>query len=344
MSRALIAITVGDFNGIGPEVTLKSIVSPKVRRHCQPLLIGPLEVFQWHARRLKIKANFQSFKSPSNEMGGGAIPVLDLGIFHARDIQMGKISPVAGTAAGLALHKGVELCLQRVVTALVTAPVSKSALSIAGYSYPGQTELLAELTESDHVTMMLVSKALRVGLVTIHIPLRDVSASLSIERVFGTIAVVNHSLTWDFGIRKPKVAVLTLNPHGGEGGLFGTEDERIVKPAVELAKTQHVRVSGPFSSDAFFGNRRHEEFDAVVAMYHDQGLIPLKLTSFGQAVNFSAGLKIVRTSPDHGTAFDIAGKGIADPGSMIQAIRLATEIGSRRRRQTPQTRKASHSQ
>jgi 4-hydroxythreonine-4-phosphate dehydrogenase len=337
MSKPVIAITIGDFNGIGPEVTLKSIVSPKVRRSCRPLLIGPLAIFQWHAKRLGFKLNLQPFRAPLSEMDGRAIPVFDLGIFHARDIRIGRISPVAGTTAGLALHKGTELCLQREVAALVTAPVSKSALSLAGYSYPGQTELLAELTESDHVTMMLVSKALRIGLVTVHVPLRDVAASLSLEKVFETIAVVNHSLTRDFGIRKPKVGVLALNPHGGEGGLFGTEDQRVVEPAVALAKTQHVQASGPFSSDAFFGNRRHEEFDAVVAMYHDQGLIPLKLTSFGEAVNFSAGLKIVRTSPDHGTAFDIAGRGIANPGSMIEAIRLAAQIGSRRRRQALKT-------
>jgi len=341
MSKPGIAITIGDFNGIGPEITLKSIASPQVQKYCQPLLVGPLDVFQWHAKRLKIKLNLQPFKSPLSETDGRAIPVVNLGIFHSRDVQIGRVSPIAGTAAGLALHKGAELCLQREVAALVTAPISKSALSLAGYSYPGQTELLAELTESDHVTMMLVSKELRIGLVTVHVPLRDVAASLSIERVFGTITVVNHSLTRDFGIRKPKVAVLALNPHGGESGLFGREDEDLVKPAIELAKTQHVQVEGPFSSDAFFGNHQHEEFHAVVAMYHDQGLIPLKLISFGKAVNFSAGLKIVRTSPDHGTAFDIAGKGRANPSSMIQAIRLAIEIGGRRRAEALKTGRVS---
>jgi 4-hydroxythreonine-4-phosphate dehydrogenase len=296
-------------------------------------LIGPLDVFRWYTNRLKVKLNLETFERPASKADGRAIQVFDLGIFHSRDIQIGKVTPVAGTAAGLALHKGVELCLQRKAAALVTAPVSKSALSLAGYTYPGQTELLAELTESQYVTMMLVSKELRVGLVTVHVPLRDVVVSLSIQKIFSAITVVNHALIHDFGIPKPKVAVLALNPHGGEGGLFGDEDERVVIPAIDLAKTQHVQVSGPFSSDAFFGNRRHEEFDAVVAMYHDQGLIPLKMTSFGTGVNFSAGLKIVRTSPDHGTAFDIAGKGIADPGSMIEAIRLAVEIGNRRQAQ-----------
>jgi 4-hydroxythreonine-4-phosphate dehydrogenase len=334
MNKPVVAITVGDFNGIGPEVTLKSIVSPVVRRSCQPLLVGPLEIFESNASRLKIKLKFQPFTPPLGRKTSGTIPVVDLGIFHSKDIASGKLSAIAGTAAGLALHKGVELCLRGEADALVTAPVSKSALNLAGYSYPGQTELLAELTESPHVTMMLVSANLRVGLSTTHVPIRDVGASLSIEKVFQAITVVNNSLRHDFGIRNPKVGVLALNPHGGEGGLFGMEDERIVKPAIELAKTQHVRVSGPFSSDAFFGTRYDKAFHAVVAMYHDQGLIPLKLLSFGRAVNFSAGLRIVRTSPDHGTAFDIAGKGLANPSSMIEAIRLAAEIGSRRQRQT----------
>jgi 4-hydroxythreonine-4-phosphate dehydrogenase len=342
MSKPVIAITIGDFNGIAPEVTLKSIVSPAVRRCCRPLLVGPLEVFEWNAKRLKIRLHLVPYKSLLGRGDSGAIQVFDLGIFHSGDIQSGKVSPVAGTAAGLALHKGVELCLRREAAGLVTAPVSKSALNLAGYPYPGQTELLAELTESQHVTMMLVSSELRVGLATTHIPLREVAASLSIEKVFQAITVVHNSLRRDLGVRNPKVAVLALNPHGGEDGLLGTEDERIVKPAIELAKTQHVRVSGPFPSDAFFGTRNYKEFHAVVAMYHDQGLIPLKLQSFGKAVNFSAGLKIVRTSPDHGTAFDIAGKGVADPSSMIEAIRLAAEIGDRRQRRPIKSGKAHH--
>jgi 4-hydroxythreonine-4-phosphate dehydrogenase len=334
MSKPVVAVTVGDFNGIGPEVTLKSIISTRVQRVCQPLLVGPLEIFESYAKRLKIRLNLRPFTSPTEKRNSGSIPVLDLGIFHSKDIEPGKLSPIAGTAAGLALHKGVELCLRGEAAALVTAPVSKSALNLAGYSYPGQTELLAELTESPHVTMMLVSTNLRVGLATIHLPIREVATSLSIEKVFRAITVVDNSLRHDFGIRSPKVAVLALNPHGGEGGLFGMEDERIVKPAIELAKTQHVRVSGPFSSDAFFGTRYDKAFHAVVAMYHDQGLIPLKLLSFGKAINFSAGLRILRTSPDHGTAFDIARKGVANPSSMIEAIKLAAEIGSRRQRQS----------
>lgn len=330
--KPVVAITIGDFNGIGPEVVLKSVATPRVRKLCQPLLVGPLEIFQWYAKRLKLRFDIRAVDSAETMPSGRSTPVLDLGIFHPRDVRFGTLSPIAGTAAGLALHKGTELCLRREVAALVTAPVSKSALHLAGYSYPGQTELLTELTESENVTMMLVSNSLRIGLVTVHIPLRDVAASISIQKVFGAITVVAHSLRQDFGIKTPRVAVLALNPHGGERGLIGTEDESVVQPAIELAKTQHIKVSGPFSSDAFFGNFPPRRFDAVIAMYHDQGLIPLKMSSFGKAVNFSAGLKIVRTSPDHGTAFDIAGKGIANPSSIIEAIALAVEVAKRRRR------------
>ncbi len=330
--KPVIAITIGDLNGVGPEVVLKSVATPGVRRLCQPLLIGPLEIFEWCAKELKLRLRFQPFESLESTNPAKAIPIYDLGIFHPRDVRFGTLSPIAGTAAGLALHKGAELCLQRKALALVTAPISKSALNLAGYSYPGQTELLAELSESENVTMMLVSNNLRIGLVTVHVPLRDVPPLITIERVFRAITVVDFSLRHDFGVRKPRVAVLALNPHAGEGGLIGTEDESVVRPAIEMAKTQNIQAFGPFSSDAFFGNYHRKKFDAVVAMYHDQGLIPLKMSSFGKAVNFSAGLKIVRTSPDHGTAFDIAGKGVANPSSMIEAITLAVKIGGQRQK------------
>ncbi len=330
MSRPRIAITIGDFNGIGPEVILKSILSPTIRKLCDPILIGPIDVFGWYAKRLGMRIKLQAVESVEEKTLNGVFPVHDIGIFHARDIRPGILSPVAATAAALAIHKGVMLCLARKVIALVTAPVSKAALNLAGYSYPGQTEMLAELTESEHTTMMLVSDKLRVGLATVHVPLREVATSLSIEKIFAVIVTVDRSLRKDFGVRKPRVAVLGLNPHAGEGGLLGTEDDTVIRPAVELAKRQRIAAEGPFSSDSFFGNYHRARFDATIAMYHDQGLIPLKILSSGRAVNFSAGLKIIRTSPDHGTAFDIAGKGQADPSSMMEAIRLAVKIGVRR--------------
>jgi len=333
MRRPRVAITIGDFDGIGPEVVLKSVLSASIRKLCDPVLIGPIDVIRWWAKRLNLPINLVAVASPEDERPRNTISVLDIGIFHSRDVRPGKISPVAGTAAALSIHEGVRLCLARKVIAVVTAPVSKAALNMAGYSYPGQTEMLAELTESEHTTMMLVSDKLRVGLATVHVPLREVATSLSIEKIFAAIVTVDRSLRKDFGVRKPRVAVLGLNPHAGEGGLLGTEDDTVIRPAVELAKRQRLAAAGPFSSDSFFGNYHRARCDATIAMYHDQGLIPLKILSSGRAVNFSAGLKIVRTSPDHGTAFDIAGKGVANPRSMIEAIRLAVEIGKRRQRE-----------
>jgi 4-hydroxythreonine-4-phosphate dehydrogenase len=328
--KPAIAITIGDFNGVGPEVALKSAATPTIRKICRPVLIGSLEIFEWYAKRLK-QVRLEAVDSLDAPHGEGALSVLDLGIFHSRDVEPGKLSAVAGTAAALAIHKGVRMCLDRKVSGLVTSPVSKSALNLAGYHYPGQTEMLAELTESEHVTMMLLSEHLRVGLVSVHIPIRQVPDSITIEKVFGTIENVDRALRRDFGIRKPRIAVLGLNPHAGEDGLIGTEDEKAIAPAIELAKTQGVDAVGPLSSDGFFGNYDAKKFHGVVAMYHDQGLIPLKMSSFGRAVNYSAGLKIIRTSPDHGTAFEIAGRGIADPGSMVEAIRLAARLAKRRK-------------
>jgi 4-hydroxythreonine-4-phosphate dehydrogenase len=334
MTTPTVAITIGDFNGIGPEVVLKSVVSARVRRVCHPVLVGPLDIFQWYATRLKLKLHLQPVSNDEQLPPGRWLPVVDLGIFHPRDVRFGVVSPVAGTGAGMALHKAAELCIKKRVNAVVTAPVSKTALHLAGYTYAGQTEFLADLTGSENVTMMLLSKKLRIGLVTTHIPLREVASSITIEKVFATIVTVNSTLKNVFGLRNPRIAVLGLNPHGGEGGLLGTEEEKVVLPGIELAKTQHIRAFGPFSSDSFFGHSHSNGFDAVIAMYHDQGLIPLKLACFGSAVNFSAGLKITRTSPDHGTAFDIAGKGTANPSSMIEAISLAAEISRRRKNRT----------
>ncbi len=214
---------------------------------------------------------------------------------------------------------------------MVTAPISKEALNLAGYSFPGQTEMIALLSRSQNVAMMLVSDTMRVGLVTIHSALKDVAANISKEKVIEKIAIIDASLKKDFRLKKPRLAVLALNPHAGEKGLFGTEDDGMIAPAIADSKAAGILAEGPFSADAFFGIHAYKKYDAVVAMYHDQGLIPLKMSSFGKGVNFSAGLKIIRTSPDHGTAYDIAGKNKANLSSMIEAIKLAVQISKNRR-------------
>jgi len=220
------------------------------------------------------------------------------------------------------LFKGLHL------SALVTAPISKEAMNLAGYKYPGQTEMLASLADTEHVIMLLLSRRMRVGLVTTHLPISKVAKSVTTEKVFEKIETLHLSLKNDFRIKNPTIAVLALNPHAGDGGVIGKEDDKVVKPAIKLAQKKHISVRGPFPADSFFRNYCSKRYDAVLAMYHDQGLIPLKMSgAFGaKGVNFSAGLKIIRTSPDHGTAYDIAGKGIANPESMKEAIRLAVRL------------------
>ncbi|MEX0601702.1 MAG: 4-hydroxythreonine-4-phosphate dehydrogenase PdxA, partial [Bacteroidota bacterium] len=230
----------------------------------------------------------------------------------------------SGRTAGLAIERSVELCLAHKADAMVTAPVSKEALNLAGYNFPGQTEMIALLSRSQQVAMMLLSNELRVGLVTTHVPIAGVPPQITRERITEKIAIFDNALRTRFRIRAPKLAVLALNPHAGEHGVIGTEDDDIITPAIADARSAGAQVDGPFPADAFFGRQAFRSYDAVVAMYHDQGLIPLKMTSFKKGgVNFSAGLSVIRTSPDHGTAYDIAGTGKADIRSMIAAITLS---------------------
>jgi 4-hydroxythreonine-4-phosphate dehydrogenase len=222
--------------------------------------------------------------------------------------------------------------MQNKVAAMVTAPVSKEALNSAGYNFPGQTEMIALLTRSQRVAMVLVSDTMRVGLVTIHVGLKNVASQISKEKIIEKIAIINESLKKDFRLKKPKLAILALNPHCGENGLIGIEENEIILPAIAESQAAGILANGPFPADAFFGNHSYKNFGAIVAMYHDQGLIPLKMNSFGKGVNFSAGLTIIRTSPDHGTAYDIAGKNKASLSSMLEAITLALTISKNRRK------------
>ncbi len=328
--KPIIAITIGDFNGVGPEVALKAAANAGIRKLCTPLLVGPLNVFEHVRSDLKLKLKLEKSSLPL--VKSTVTPVLDTGDGIWGDVQYGKVSKTAGKNAGVAIERAVELCVKVQADAMVTAPVSKEALNLAGYNFPGQTEMIALLSRSQRVAMMLVSNSMRVGLITIHVGIKSIPEHLSKEKIVEKIHIVNDSLKRDFRIRKPHIAVLALNPHAGEKGLMGTEDDELVKPAIQEVKSSGIDVHGPFSADAFFGKQSHKGYDAVVAMYHDQGLIPLKMTSFGKGVNFSAGLNIVRTSPDHGTAYDIAGKGAANVSSTIEAIKLAVTIAGNRQR------------
>jgi 4-hydroxythreonine-4-phosphate dehydrogenase len=330
--KPIIGITIGDFNGIGPEVVLKSITTPKITKSIQPVLIGSYDLFRHYAALLKIDADLVSVDSLKTKVKAGAVPVLTVHTVTAKNLQIGKNAPDAGVCAGLAIERAIKLCLDGEIDAMVTAPVSKEAMHIAGYNFPGQTEMLAMLTRSDRVTMMLLSKTMRVALATVHIPLRKVSESLFADRIVEKLETVSTSLRRDLGIKNPSIAVLGLNPHAGENGAIGSEEREVIIPAIKKSVEKGIHVFGPFPADGFFASKSYTQYDAILAMYHDQGLIPLKMSGFDEGVNFSAGLKIIRTSPDHGTAFDIAGKNIANPGSMNSAIELAASIIEQRKK------------
>ncbi|TSA19416.1 4-hydroxythreonine-4-phosphate dehydrogenase PdxA [bacterium] len=322
--KPLIAVTLGDFNGIGPEIALKAAAHATTRRLCTPLLVGPFNIFEHVRDRLKIRVRLQRVVFPWKE--NTSIPILDVGDGLWADIHYGQVAKAAGKSAGVAIEKAVELCTTGKAVAMVTAPVSKEAMQLAGYSFPGQTEMIALLSRSSKVAMMLVSTKMRIGLVTIHTPLRTVAESLSKAKIVDKTKIIVESLKKNFQIGNPRIAILSLNPHAGEHGILGSEEQDLIIPAIEEVKSAGINADGPLSADAFFGTQAYKSYDAILAMYHDQGLIPVKMSSFGTTVNFSAGLNIIRTSPGHGTAFDIAGSGSADISSMLEAIKYAARF------------------
>ncbi|MBA4313589.1 MAG: 4-hydroxythreonine-4-phosphate dehydrogenase PdxA [Chlorobiaceae bacterium] len=332
--KPIIAISMGDFNGIGPEIILKSLRSPGIQKICVPMIVGSIDVFEYYAKGIRQRIHFKEVDSIPDKFSPQVIPVFHLRKFQNPVIKPGIISREAGDYAGEAIEVAAELCKQKVIDGMITAPISKEALHLAGYRFPGQTEMLAKICNADNVAMMLIANNLRVGLATIHLPIRIVSKTLSKELIAGKLSLIYSSLRKDFGIRQPIIAVLGLNPHAGENGKIGDEEIIIIEPAIRIAKRKCNHVDGPFSSDGFFGMHTYQKYDAVLAMYHDQGLIPLKMMGFNIGVNYTAGLPIVRTSPDHGTAFPIAGKGIANPSSMIEAIKLAVQIIKNRKRKS----------
>ena len=327
--KPTVGLTIGDYNGIGAEVALKSAVHPSVRRICEPVLIGAHDAFAYYAKRLHLVGELR--RTPVLEVirGGRLRPT------------PGRVSKDAGTCAGRAIEEAVRRCRLGEIHAIVTAPVSKEGLNLAGYSYPGQTELLQNLTRSPAVAMMFVSHRIKVGLATIHVPLKKVARLISRRLIIEKLAVIHEALKTDLCIRNPQIALMGLNPHAGEHGLIGIEEERILKPALRSARAAGIRVAGPFSADSFFGVHRNR-YDAILAMYHDQGLIPVKLLAMERAVNYTAGLSIIRTSPAHGVAYDIAGKGIANPSGMIEAIRWAVRIFQNRGRRRSSGSSLSH--
>lgn len=310
-----IALTLGDPNGIGPEVVLRALADESLREAAEFVLVGNESVLRQHAERLGLRAGV-----PVWEVAPGAEP----------EVRWGETTGTAGRLAMRAVERAADACLAGDADAMVTAPISKEAITHAGYRVPGHTEFIAERTRAAGYTMMLVRGGLRVGLVTTHVPVRAVAESVTEGVLLDKLRIIHAALRADFGIERPTVAVLGLNPHAGDGGVIGREEIEVIEPALEAARAEGLGVAGPFPADAFFGRRAYERHDAVLAMYHDQGLAPFKALAMGGGVNVTAGLPIVRTSPDHGTGFDIAGEGIADASSFSEAVRLAIEIARRR--------------
>ena len=350
-SHPVLAITMGDRNGIGPEIILKSLSELQKSdpgRKCGVLLFASRDTMRFYSRvsgdsvdrsplyhdsEQNVSLSSDFLFPPSRE----DLPVPEPGnviLIPCREpqeeVSPGAITAESGKLAMDAVAAGAGACLSGHADALVTAPISKEAIHRAGFRVPGHTEYLAQLTGANSVGMMLVNRYMRIGLATIHVPLRDVAGLLSAELILARLGLYHQTLKHDFGIAQPRISVLGLNPHAGDGGVLGSEEQEIIMPAMESAKKENIHVDGPWPADGYFGNKEYERADLVLAMYHDQGLIPLKLAGFGGGVNVTAGLPIIRTSPDHGTAFSLAGKNQAEAGSMLAAWNLALELIERR--------------
>lgn len=321
-----LAVTMGDPAGVGPEIIARALDDPSIARHSRLLVVGDATVMEAAARcvgsRLQVR-RIQDLVSAT--FGRGKLNVVDLGNLPWSTFKTGQIDSRAGKASFEYVYVAIDMALARIVDGIVTGPIHKQAMQLAGYRYPGHTEILAERSGTEHFAMLFVAGALNVILVTTHCSMREALDSINVEVVLEKIRLADQAMR-AMGIGKPRIAVAGINPHAGEGGRFGVEETAILEPAIGLAKAAGIEATGPYPPDTVFYRARRGEFDIVVSMYHDQGLIPVKLDGFAEGVNVTYGLPFVRTSPDHGTAFDIAWKGTADPGSMVSAIKLATRL------------------
>lgn len=333
----ILGITMGDPFGVGPEIAVKALAKKDIYSICRPVLIGNSEVFRQAVSLTGLGLKVQSIQSET-EFGfePGKIDVLESADHHLEKLQYGTISPEAGHAAFVAIEKAIKLAQKGIIHAVVTGPIHKEALKLAGHDFPGHTEIFAHYTGTKDYAMLLIYGDLRVIHVTTHVPLQQVSRMITKDRVLKVIELAEDACH-KFDIAAPRIGIAGLNPHAGDGGLFGSEEQEHIAPAIEAARTAGIAAEGPIPSDTLFPKAIGGLYDICVVMYHDQGHIPLKLTGFTwdkknerwqsiNGVNITLGLPIIRTSVDHGTAFDIAGKGIASPDSMIHAIEYAVKL------------------
>ncbi len=309
--KPIIGITMGDPNGIGPEVIVKALCGAEIQELCEAVVFGDAEIIQAAADNAGLKTSFK---------------VKDCSNFCKNDLKPGTVDRKAGQASLDYINTAVSSALAKEIDAVVTAPISKESTHLAGSIYPGHTEMLQDLTSADEAVMMFEGGRFKVMLVTIHTALSEVPGLITKDKVLSTIRITYESLIDLFKIAEPKIVVCGLNPHAGESGAFGDEEINHIVPAVKQAREMGINIEGPLPADTLFYYANQGKWDAVVAMYHDQGLIPFKMVSFDEGVNITLGLPIIRTSPDHGTAFDIAWRGKADPTSMTQAIKVAARL------------------
>jgi len=324
-NRIKVGITQGDVNGVGYEVILKTFSDPEMFELCTPVIYGSPKVAIYHRKAIDSQTNFTLVESAADAMPDR------LNMVNCNDdevkVEFGTCTSESGKAAFEALEKASDELRQGLVDVLVTAPINKQAIHSDTFPFKGHTDYIeSKLGEGAQALMILMNESLRVALATVHVPVSEVAGMLSKELIKEKLQILDKSLKQDFGIEIPRIAVLALNPHAGESGLIGSEEEEIIRPAVAEAGKEGIRCFGPFPADGFFGSGDYKKFDAVLAMYHDQGLIPLKLMAMDRGVNFTAGLPVVRTSPDHGTAYDIAGQGVASEESFRQAVFSAIDI------------------
>jgi len=320
-----VLITMGDPSGIGPEIVLKSLASHRVRRLAKFLVIGDYAVLKGVKNRLGIRLPLR-IKETISEAEDNCINICDLGNVPKKGFKFGVLDKKYGLASLEYLTKALSIIKEDKSVALVTAPINKAAINKAGFCYGGHTEFLASKTKTLNYAMMLIGEPLRVTLITRHIPIKQIGKHLKQIDIISSIDLTHKFLTGYLGKRHPRIAVASLNPHAGEYGMLGDEEKKIIRPAVIKARKKRKNVFGPVAGDAIFYDAYKKKVDAVICMYHDQALIPLKMVARDKGVNITLGLPFIRTSPDHGTAFDIAGKAKADPSSMIEAIKTATKL------------------
>ncbi len=330
-----LGISIGDINGIGCEVVLKTFKDQRMLEFCTPVLFASNKIVAQQKQDLGIGPNYHGIPSAAHSSDNKFNVV---GAWkETAEIRYGQPTKQAGSLAIRSLKAAVKALKQGEIDVLVTAPINKSNIQSDEFNFPGHTDYLARELDGDSL-MFMVTPELKIGLLTDHLAVKDVPDSIDGELIARKVGIIDKSLKMDFGIRRPKIALLGINPHSGDNGVIGKEDDEVLRPAIEALSNKGLLVFGPYAADSFFGSGTHQQFDAVLAAYHDQGLIPFKTLSFGKGVNFTAGLSHVRTSPDHGTAYEIAGKGVADESSFKEAVFTAIDIFRNREQYNELTR------